>query len=581
MSAAAGSGRRVLASASEPVGGDRRVLASASEPVGGGLARGAGEGDGRMPTGPGEPGGAPRTRPIAAPSQSGGGAVRESPVRHVGALPAGLSRDALVEEVTRSCAPVPHGATVLVAVSGGPDSTAMAHLISIGRPDLELELVHVRHGLRDDAADAATAAAHAAALEAGYQEVRVEVRVGRSGPEAAAREARYGALLDRASASSVRWITIGHTADDQAETVLMNLVRGAGLRGVGGMRPLRSQHGVRLLRPLLRIRRTDVASFTVGEGLLAVADPTNRDVDQRRARARHDVLPVLEQLAGGPGDVVGALNRMAELARIDTDALDALAAQHTAQLSVPWGVTRAVRLDLLRRLPRALSTRVLRVTAAAVGAGELPADAVTRIVALRPGEALHLTTGALVSCGGGWLGFAPGAVEPLRPEVLTVPGTTTLPQLGLDVHVEWPWPLAPSADPAQLDLGPPAPATVGEVADDEPPGTLAPAPPGPGPRSRMWVVFSDRVGGALARGVDFSVRARRDGDRVRCGGGVRKLQDLLVDAHVPRACRDLVPIVVDEHDEPLWVPGVAQRACDGDAPAGMRMWVAPTTTGPT
>jgi tRNA(Ile)-lysidine synthetase-like protein len=144
------------------------------------------------------------------------------------------------------------------------------------------------------------------------------------------------------------------------------------------------------------------------------------------------------------------------------------------------------------------------------------------------------------------------------------------------VHVEWPWPLAPSADPAQLDLGPPEPATVADVADEPPEGGCASTPPGVGTRARMWAVFSDRVGRALADGVDFMVRPRRDGDRLRCAGGVRKLQDLLVDAHVPRACRDLLPIVVDEHDEPLWIPGVAQRADDEAVAAGMRVWLAPT-----
>jgi tRNA(Ile)-lysidine synthetase-like protein len=116
---------------------------------------------------------------------------------------------------------------------------------------------------------------------------------------------------------------------------------------------------------------------------------------------------------------------------------------------------------------------------------------------------------------------------------------------------------------------------VAEVSGERPPGPLAVAPPGPGSRARMWAVFGAGVGSALVRGEDFAVRARRDGDRLRSSIGMRKLQDLLVDAHVPRVCRDLVPVLVDEHDEPLWVPGVAQRVCNPAEPAGLRVWLAP------
>jgi tRNA(Ile)-lysidine synthetase-like protein len=225
-------------------------------------------------------------------------------------------------------------------------------------------------------------------------------------------------------------------------------------------------------------------------------------------------------------------------------------------------------------LPRSLSARILRLTAAAVG-GDLSADAVARVFALTSGEAVHIAGSVLVSCAGGWLGFAPQGLAPLSREPLIIPGTTPLAQLGLDVHVEWPWPLEPSTDPGQLDFGSPDPVSVTDVAEEPPPGPLADVPPGPSPRARMWAVFGTGVGRALVRGEDFAVRSRQDGDRLRSSVGMRKLQDLLVDAGVPRVCRDLVPVLVDEHDEPLWVPGVAQRACDPAEPAGLRVWLAP------
>ncbi|HWB72182.1 MAG TPA: tRNA lysidine(34) synthetase TilS, partial [Egibacteraceae bacterium] len=163
-----------------------------------------------------------------------------------GALPAGLSRDNVVAAVRDALdAAVPEGAGVVIAVSGGPDSTALAHLVVEARPDLRACVAHVRHGLRDDASDARVAAAHAAALGLAFHESRVDVQVAGEGPEAAARRARYAALSGVARAVDGRWILLGHTADDQAETVLLNLARGTGIRGLAGMAPVRTHDPAR------------------------------------------------------------------------------------------------------------------------------------------------------------------------------------------------------------------------------------------------------------------------------------------------------------------------------------------------
>ena len=160
-----------------------------------------------------------------------------------GPLAAGQGREGLLAEVARVCdAHVPHGARCLVAVSGGPDSTALAHLLAEARVDLDLTVTHVRHGLRDDAADAATAADHAAALGVPYVERRVDVDPRERGPEAAARAARYLALARTAESLRADVVAVAHTADDQAETVLLNLARGSGLTGLAGMRPARPLH---------------------------------------------------------------------------------------------------------------------------------------------------------------------------------------------------------------------------------------------------------------------------------------------------------------------------------------------------
>lgn len=501
------------------------------------------------------------------------------PASAPGALPAGLDRRALLGEVSRVCdVHLPHAATVLIAVSGGPDSTALAYLVSEVRSDLQLFVAHVRHGLRDDRADAAMAADHAAALGLGYTERSVTVRPQGVGVEAAARRARYQALRQLARQVGAGTIVVGHTADDQAETVLMNLARGSGLRGLSGMAEVRDMDGFTLLRPLLKLRRSDIRAYVSGEGLDAVRDPTNRDPDQRRVRTRDRVMPALASLSGGPGDPVAVLTRMADLARDDADALDAIAHMQVARLARRWGPARCVQIPELRALPTAVATRVVRGLLEEVRGGTdgLGAEAVTTALSLTPGQAAHVAGGVWVTCGGGWLAVRPGDLAPLGHRPLRLPGTTELPEINLCICTDLPWG-AVAATPAgqrrlNLDiLG--APTTVA-AAYRQPPAPLGPLPPGArGASTGAWMVLPEGLTEGLA------VRAWQPGDRFSLAQGRRKLQDLFTDQGVPRGARSLVPVVVDADDEPIWVPGVAARHIDGASPAGARLWLGSSALG--
>ncbi|MFN0092857.1 MAG: tRNA lysidine(34) synthetase TilS, partial [Acidimicrobiales bacterium] len=204
------------------------------------------------------------------------------------------------------CTFPPAGAAVECAVSGGPDSTALLALaVAAG---CVATAVHVDHGLRPGGgAEADVVAASAAALGAAFRAVRVEVGVGPN-LEARARRARYAALSPDA--------LTGHTADDQAETVLLNLLRGAGLDGLVGIgRPER--------RPLLGLRRAETAALCRDLGLAVVQDPTNDDLTHRRNRVRRHVLPLLDEVAGR--DVAGLIARQSVHLRQQQALLDELA----------------------------------------------------------------------------------------------------------------------------------------------------------------------------------------------------------------------------------------------------------------
>jgi tRNA(Ile)-lysidine synthase len=263
----------------------------------------------------------------------------------------------LVARVRRTLidrAMLPSGARVIVAVSGGPDSTALLDVLARlagERSFAVVAAVGVDHGLRPEAGSELDGAeAHARRIGVPFD--RIGVTVGpRGSVAAAAREARYAALAE----ARIRWgathVAVGHTQDDQAETVLARVLHGSGLRGLAGVDPARDD-GV--VRPLVDASRAAVLAYLADAGLGFATDPSNADPRFDRARIRSTVLPAL---TAESTEAAAHLAALADEARETEDTLEALAAALLADAAVPGS---ALSLSRLRRAPVAVALRALR-----------------------------------------------------------------------------------------------------------------------------------------------------------------------------------------------------------------------------
>jgi tRNA(Ile)-lysidine synthase len=250
---------------------------------------------------------------------------------------------------------------VLVACSGGADSLALAAAARDVHDEVHAAVVD--HGLQEGSAGRAREAADLlTGLGVTARVHRVDVG-GPGGTEAAARRARYAAL--RAARPHPRApVLLGHTLDDQAETVLLGLGRGSGARSIAGMRPWDEPW----LRPLLGVRRATTRAACAAQGLSVWDDPHNVDPRFTRVRLRNEVLPLLEDVLSG--GVAAALARTADQLRADDDALSAVAADLMAAADTGDGLA----LDPLAAVPPALRRRVLRGWLHASGVGGLTAE---------------------------------------------------------------------------------------------------------------------------------------------------------------------------------------------------------------
>ena len=296
------------------------------------------------------------------------------------------------------------GDTVLVAVSGGADSLALSYALSVEAEKLAITVfgVTVDHQLQPTSSEQAEKVVEQLSklgIKCVIKKVTVDIK---EGLEASARKARYEAINEVVKQENATAVFLGHTKDDQAETVLLGLARGSGTRSLSGM----AHHNGIYVRPLLEITRNQSEDFCKEVGLDFWNDPHNQDSQFARVRVRTEALPVLEKTIG-PG-ISDALARSAHLLRDDADALD------------HWAKREEIHLDLqdldcahLETLPRAIRTRILRAAIYAAGApaGSVSAEHVSAVEALISAwsgqGALNLPGGVKVERISGRLSLSP------------------------------------------------------------------------------------------------------------------------------------------------------------------------------
>jgi tRNA(Ile)-lysidine synthase len=436
----------------------------------------------------------------------------------------------IVREAIRRDDLIPRDATVVVGFSGGPDSTALLAVLRDLAPELGATILaaHVDHALREDSAlDAAWTREHAAEWGIPYVAHRIDWAPGgvpRANIEARAREARYD-FLRRVAAERSAIVAVGHHADDRVETVLAQWIRGAGPRGLSAPRA-RREDGV--VRPLLGATRDEILAFLRSRDIPFLADPTNADGSNLRARLRRDVVPALRRESPDLARVIG---RSAALFADVDDFIERESAAAARVLVVCEG-PREIVLDgpagrLYHRVVLSTVLRnAIRRQCASAEAGYDPLERLVRAWQVGGREAIDLCGGVRVSVGRERVVVASSRERPpvLSECRLHVPGVVTLEPLGAVLRVDE--------------------FTSAPRETEESDGAIA------------WL-----DAGSIR--PPLRVRARRPGDRYRPAGlgGSAKIQDLLVDRKVPRHVRDTVPLVVDAEGI-VWVVGfrVDERA---------------------
>jgi len=426
---------------------------------------------------------------------------------------------------------------VLAAVSGGPDSMAMLHMLKSLGDELGFPVIaaHVNHKLRGAEADAEAELVRRTAESWGVPcvvgEIDMPAYLARTGEnaQAAARRLRYEFLRRAALERGAEAIATAHHADDQAETVLMRLMRGTGPGGLAGIAEQRKEESLELIRPLLRISKKEILQYCERNGVPYATDSSNLESRYFRNAVRLELLPLLERY--NPA-VRSSLARLAEIAAAEDDYLQRAAREAFAELVRPEGDGWAADRRGFCKLHLALQRRLIKLILNCLSNRGIPVD-FDRVEDILAAAVADAPTVSRMDLGGGavWLReydrmvFA-SAAEAAKAKtfchVVPFPDTEIeVPEAGLVFRFQ----TLPAPD-------------EGEFGAD---------------RRTAWFDLTELR-------FPLRVRSREKGDRMEPFGlgGSKKVQDIFVDAKIPRSRRDRTPLLADGDGRILWIPGVCR-----------------------
>ena len=419
------------------------------------------------------------------------------------------------------------GDRVLVAVSGGPDSVCLLNVLQALAKELELTLhiAHLDHMFRgEESADEALFVENLGEklnIPVTREAIDVPAYCRERGlsPQEGAREVRYDFFRRVAAAAGSQRIATGHTADDQAETFLLRLLRGAGAPGLSAIPPVRED----IIRPLIEVTRNEVISYVKAENLAFVNDPTNEKPVYTRNRIRMEVLPILKQF--NPR-IVETLAAEAALLRDENDAVEAFLSTIAETAIMHGEESLSVKKDAFETLPPAFRRRLFRKMVNLVGAeptllshGRID-DALLFMTAAQTGRAMNLPGSLILSREYDRFIFSRPVTQSAFTRTISSPGETDIPELGLEVRA-----FLNDDQKSQFDE-----------------------------TNYFWQAEFDydKIGSLL------QLRNRQSGDWF-CPSGMegkrKKLQDYFVDEKVPRRKRDSIPLLCSG-DHILWVVGL-------------------------
>lgn len=436
---------------------------------------------------------------------------------------------AKVKETIKKYRMLDCGDRVVVAVSGGPDSVCLLSVLHALAKDLDLTL-HVAH--LDHQFRGAESAAEARFVEGLAKDLGIDA-TGESrdvpsycaerglSTQAGAREVRYKFLQQVAKATGAQRIALGHTANDQAETLLMRLVRGAGISGLSAIPPVREN----IIRPLIGITRNEVLAYLQEQGIDFRTDPSNRIPVYFRNRVRLELLPVLE---GFNPRITEALAAQAHLLRDENEAIEAMLPGILQNILRRQEETVRINREEFNRLLPALRRRVLRKAIELLAGNDAidhswirTEEALGFMAEAQSGRSMEVPGGLLLEREYDSLVFRAGEQEPVFCIPLSIPGETVVPAARLAIETV-------------LLENPPDP--------DEDGGNY------------LWQAVFDYDKMSLP----LYLRNRRTGDRFSpagMGGRSKKLQDYFVDEKLPRMRRNAAPLLATEHDV-VWIVGM-------------------------